>query len=113
MKSIVWNLGRYEERQPLSDTIHAFDFKNYNQQTTGMIALNRQGTQQRRPEWPIETPPGKQVNTRYTQTPPNIHPQKRMPPVTYIVPSISGTRQHRCVQAYDRISSYSDMDIVL
>ena len=35
-----------------------------------------------------------------------------MPQVEYI-PSISGTRRHKCVQAHDRINFYSRPDIVL
>ena len=34
-------------------------------QQRGLTALNRQGTQQQRPEWPMVTPPGMTVNTGY------------------------------------------------
>ena len=45
-----------------------------NQQTKGIIALDKQGTQQPRPESPTVTPPGVRVNTRYI-TSPKVHPQ--------------------------------------
>ena len=54
-----------------------------------IIALDRQGTQQQRPESPTVTPPGVR-EMQGTETPPKVHPQKRMPPVAYI-PSISNT----------------------
>ena len=54
-----------------------------------IIALNRHGTQQQRPESPMVTPPGMRVNTRYINSKKGAS-SKRMPPVANIS-SISGT----------------------
>ena len=48
-------------------TAHSFHKDNFSQQRE-IITLDRQGTQQQRPESPTVTAPSMQVNTKYTNS---------------------------------------------
>ena len=78
---------------------------NLNKQR-GIIALDRQGTQQQRLESPRVTPPGVRVNTRYLNSTKDTSPKKDVPSGIYTL-HFRHTRRHRCVQAYNRINFYS------
>ena len=71
-----------------------------------MIALDRQGTQQQRPESPRVTPPGVRVNTWYVNSTKGTCSQKDAPSGMHTL-HFRHTRRHRCVQVYERTDFYS------
>ena len=81
------------------------------QETKEIIALDRQGTQQQRPESPTVTPPGVRVNTRYKNSTKGTcskqNKKKNAHSGRYTLHS--GTLGDRCVQDY----FYSRLDIDL
>ena len=77
----------------------------------GITALDRQGTQQQRPESPTVTPPGVRVNTRYINSTKGTSSKKDAPSGIYTL-HFRHTRRHRCVEAYDRTNFHSRPDIV-
>ena len=66
-----------------------------------IIALDRQGTLQERPESPAITPPGERVNTRYINSANGTSSKKDASGGTHTL-HFRHTRRHRCVLAYDK-----------
>ena len=66
-----------------------------------IIALDRQGTQQQRPESPTVAPPGMRVNTRYINSTKGTSSKKDAPSGIYTL-HFRHTRRHSCVQIYEK-----------
>ena len=71
------------------------------QQTREMIALDRQGTRQQRPESPAVTQLGMRVNTWYINSTKGRSPKTDAPSGIYTF-HFRHTRRQRCVQVYER-----------
>ena len=70
------------------------------------IALDRQGTQQERPESPTVTPPDVRVNTRYMNSTKGTSSKRDAPSGIHTL-HFKHARRHGCLQAYDITSFYS------
>ena len=65
-----------------------------------LTALNRHGTEQKRPESPTGTPPGMRVNTFRVHKLHQRYILKKVAPQWHTC-HVRNTRLHRCVQAYE------------
>ena len=99
-KPVFHQRGAGRQRRQLSSVRFKLSINDKNQRA--IIALDRQGTQQQRPESPTVTPPDV-----HHQTPQKVHPQKRMPPVAYI-PSITLICVYVCVYI---LSQFRDLSV--